>query len=370
MPQNKEIIVLSARYVARLLVSPNLGVDAPARPEELSLRDVYLFAKKHSVAGAVFNIIEDEVAASSDAELIAKFERERELDCAKNLVQTLELERVSAAFAEAGVPFLPMKGFLFKALWGRPEWRNMSDLDIYVSAEGIDRAAEVLCSLGYRLDHDGTVHDAYVKPPYVNIELHRTLEKGDEGDFARWTPKSDNPYWYVMSDEDFLVFAISHMHKHYGSGGYGMRSLFDIYLYLKKKGDALDAEYVSRELSRRGLTEFYNGVILLSEHWFSDDAADGSDIAELEAYIASGGTYGSIDNKVKTSMRGKSRIGYYLSRFFLPYSSMVTIYKWLRPLPFLLPIAWILRIFTALFDGRLRRELRAVESVKREERED
>ncbi len=367
--QNKETLIITARYVAHLLVALNLGEAVPGLPEGISLRDVYLFSKKHSVAGAVLSAIEDAVTSSEDSELIARFSKEREIALAKNLVQTVEFGRITEAFTAAEIRFLPMKGFLFKALWGRPEWRTMADMDIYVSADGASRAAEVLCSLGYKFDHGGSVHDCYVKPPYVNIELHKSLVGKDTGDFSAWGTKKDNPYWYVMSDEDFLVYTLSHMHKHHGSGGFGMRSLFDVYLYLVAKGDVLDSEYIECELDKRGILYFYRDTLALAGLWFGGKTGCTDAILELEAYVASGGTYGNIDNKVATSMRGKTKLGYYMSRFFLPYSSMVEIYKWLRPLPFLLPVAWVMRIFRALFDGRLRRELRAARTASKKDGE-
>ena len=205
-----------------------------------------------------------------------------------------------------------------------------------------------------------------MKPPYVNIELHRSLGSYGGGDFSLWHAKEGEPCHYLMSDEDFLVFTLSHMYKHYKSGGTGMRSFFDLYLFLKKKGDALDARYVEREVAARDMTEFYAIAKRLSELWFEGGTECDGELAELEYYVITGGTFGTVENRVKRALKKKNRFSYALSRIFLPYSQMKFIYGWLKPLPFLLPIAWIARLFAALFDGRMRREVRATNAAARE----
>lgn len=359
----KEQIIAAARHLARVINALNRGAEIPPLPDGITYRDVFIIAKRHSLAGALCYAIED-LVKDSDPELTARLRKERDLECAKNITQTREFSAVTSAFTDAGVRFLPMKGFIFKELWARPEYRTMSDMDIYVGREEIDRATEILCGMGYTLDHGDDVHNSLFKQIYVNIELHKLLEVGVEGDFSSWTPKPDNEYWYVMSDEDLLAFVISHMYKHHVTGGNGMRSVYDVYLFLGAKRGTLDLERVREVLKERDILDFFDKTLALADFWFA--SGEGSEeLFELEYYTVTGGTYGTVENKVELAMKKKSKLSYLLSRIFLPYSSMKKLYKWLVPLPFLLPFAWIARIFKALFDGRLRRELMAVDAAER-----
>lgn len=366
MSDNKEKLLVTARYIASLTRALHYDLDVPSVPEGTDMKSVFVLAKKHSLAGALWYILEDS-GLVTDPELVKRFTRERDLEFAKNLTQTREFSAITKAFTEANIPFLPMKGFIYKSLWKRPEYRVMSDLDIYVSDEGLLRAGEVLTAMGYHLSHDCQVHDSFEKPPYMNVELHRDLEVGSEESFPDWRPRPDNPMWYEMSDEDCLVFQIAHMYKHFTAGGSGMRSFFDLTLYLEAKGGSLDTELVREKLLARGLYDFYKMSCSLSAFWFEGGEYT-EDIAELEYYTVTGGAYGNMENRTQNAIKGKSRISYYLSRAFLPYSKMIYIYKWLRWLPFLLPVAWVMRLVTALFDGRLGRELRAVDAAKEEEK--
>ncbi len=361
-------MVLTAEYIAELLKVLHYGGDAPALPEGVTYRGVFALARNHSLAGAVWPVLEDKEAEMGDPDLTLAWSAERERDFAKNLVQTREFKRITDAFTAAGIPFLPMKGFIFKALWARPEYRTMSDIDMFVSDAGIKRAGEVLTSLGYTLDHEGIVHDSYSKPPYMNIELHRELERDNPAGFADWHAKEDNPLWYEMSDEDFIVFNVMHMYKHYKGGGSGIRSFFDLHLYLKAKESTLDKDSVRSKLEAAGLYEFYLKVLALSELWFGEREAD-DEVRATEYFIVTGGTYGNVENRVEHAMKTEKRSKYFLRRAFPSYRAMCSLYKWLKPLPILLPIAWVIRLVGALFSGRMRRELDAIDKTGKEEKE-
>lgn len=363
MPNEQERIRIAARYVARSLVALADGTDAPPLPEEITYKGVFSLAKRHSLASTLYYLFEDEV--KDDPTLSAKLANERDVDYAKNLVQTREFDSVTRAFSSRGVRFLPMKGFLFKELWARPEHRTMSDMDIFVSPETTPLAEEILVSLGYTRSEEGNTHTSFEKPPYVNIELHKKLDKGSSADFSEWIEREDHPGWYVMPDEDFLVYAIAHMHKHYEAGGSGMRSVFDIFLFLRKNENSLNRELVREKLQALSLCDFYDLLCELISLWFGDGGNKDDVLLDFELYTATGGTYGSVKNRVEYSVKNKkrSKISYFFARLFLPYSKMVYIYKWLKPLPFLLPIAWIMRVFSALLDGRAQKELKALENT-------
>ena len=368
MPDRNQAMVLTAEYIADLIKVLQYGGDVPTLPEGVTYRGVYSLAKRHSLAGALWPLLEDAEETIADPELVSAWAAERERDFAKNLVQTREFKSITTAFTEAGIPFLPMKGFIFKALWVKPEYRTMSDIDIYVSDSGIDRASEVLRSLGYTLEHSNLVHDSYAKPPFMNIELHRALERDHPASFPDWSAREDNPCWYEMSDVDFLVFNVAHMYKHYKGGGSGIRSFFDLHLFLAAKKDVLDPDTARTALEAAGLYEFYLKAVALSEFWFGDREAD-NDIRATEYFIVTGGTYGNVENRVEHALKHESGAKYFFRRTFPSYRSMCTIYGWLKPLPFLLPIAWIVRLVGALFTGRMGRELKAVDKARKETKE-
>ena len=88
----------------------------------------------------------------------------------------------------------------------------------------------------------------------------------------------------------------------------------DTYVYLKKKGDALDWNYIAGELDKLGIADFESQNRSLALHLFSVEKLTEQD-EEMLDYILSSGTYGTVQNcvsnKVKKlggGMPGKSKI--------------------------------------------------------------
>ena len=76
---------------------------------------------------------------------------------ARAALQDHAAEQVLAAFAEAGLPVIVLKGLALRHRVYAPSERKMSDIDLLVRRTDWDRANDLLCSLGYVVspdDHD------------------------------------------------------------------------------------------------------------------------------------------------------------------------------------------------------------------------
>ena len=371
------IYSLALRYIGRVLRTMQYGEPLPNLPTGLDWRGVYHVSKEHSLAGTLWYFISDLVktdCSESDAELIERWERECSIAFAQNFVQTAEFVHLTDALTKAEIKFLPLKGFIFKKLWRKSEYRTMTDMDIYFGNDQMDRVSEKLLALGYRFDHGSMIHDAFVKPPYLKIEAHKLL-RGDSNDgFECWQAKGDNPYWYEMSDVDLMLFNVAHIYKHYINGGCGARSLFDLQLFIEQKPNIVNNPLLLERLSQENMLDFYHDMLHLMHFWYGDgtgkeyasdtdlliDGAPTDKLCEMEYYVATGGAYGLESNKVEYNLVKQGRVRYYLSRMFLPYKSMCETYPWLRRAPILLPAAYVIRWFRSISNGRLKNELRLI----------
>ena len=362
MTDKNKTDLITIRYVARLLLSLQDGVRAPELPEGITWRDVYRVSRQHSVSTAVYEAAEEYITATGDEQLISRFDSARSIDFAKHAVQSIEYEKILSAFSAAGISHLAMKGFTFKALWTRPECRSMADLDFY-TGEYTERAGEVLLSLGYKPEKtDGHVHDSYDKPPYVKVELHRRLYRGSTDSFDSWVADPECPYRYEMKPTDFFLFSLCHMYKHHEDGGFGIRTLFDMYLYKRRYERELSEGKIEDRLAKVGLLGFYENINALMALWFLgiDPSTATPELLNFECYVLFGGSYGNDDNRARRGVEDKGRAKYMLSRLFPSYSDMCLRYKWLSKIPILLPVAYVMRFFSALFGGRVHSEMRSV----------
>ncbi len=360
--------LLVCEYIIKVLRTMAFGEPLADKPDSVKWGEVYAVAKSHSFAGTLFYFLEDVLKSEAEGELLSQWERDRDFEFLKDRKQKEEFSRITELFTKEKLSFLPLKGFMMKALYPKSVYRFMVDMDIYVSVDGIERAKELLVGIGYKEDIGYEVHDSMLKPPFVNIELHKLIfEKTYGTEFGEFVPKKDNPYWYEMTDEDFYVYLIRHAHKHYSNtGGCGIRSVLDLYLYERANPLLVDSEGVIKKLREGGLYDFYLDLKALSLYWFASVKPE-RDISDFEGFILLGGTYGNIKNRVSSEIKGKNKFAYALSKIFVPKSIIYARFKWTKKCPVLLPFGYIARLFTSLFDGRAREYVDAInESGKRE----
>ena len=159
---------------------------------------------------------------------------------------------------------------------------------------------------------------------------------------------------------------MAHTYKHYHVSGCGLRTLIDIYLYLKK--EQLDFNYINKELEKLDLVEFSKEIIDLSFALF-DEKELNEEQNDMLLFIASSGTYGTLEHSVKKGVKEKGKFGYAMKRVFPPYSFYKNTYRWAYKVPILIPIAWLCRFFRILFKNpkKATKELKMISEVKEEE---
>jgi hypothetical protein len=228
-----------------------------------------------------------------------------------------------------------------------------------------DRAEELILSLGYSLSSKLEVHDSFVKPPFLEIELHKIIHK-DMRDYslAAAVRKDESSYAYEMTDEDFVIFLLHHAKKHDTTGGVGIRCVFDFYLVFKKI--SLDAEKFEKRLRKENLFEFYKKLKALINFWFFGAALDEATL-EFEIYTVTGGTFGNAENEYLKAVSEKGK-GHVISRVFPPFSFMKSAFPVLEKCPLLLPLFYVWRIVKSLFNGSLFRNFKALRGAGKKAR--
>ncbi len=341
---------------------------APAMtPEEATA--VTRLALHHSVGNLLYFAVRED--ADFPAPLRAVLERELYRTAHRRVMQERESERLFAALREAGIRFLPMKGAGIRTLYPDPDMRTSTDIDLYYDKSRREEADALMRSLGYEAEGADANHDGYVRGS-VMVEMHRNLLI----DFARVDAyyadvfsrfPTDDGVQYRMSDEDFYIYMTVHTMKHFITAGTGIRSILDVYIYLREKPQ-LDRAYLERELDTLGLLSFHLMLEQLARVWFGGEAMP-ADLQGVSDYVLGSGTYGSGENRAANDMKSTGgRIGYLFSRAFPPYRLMAEKYPAVHRFPPLLPFFWIGRLFRAAFgrDRAMGREMRAVRGVDAE----
>ena len=169
--------------------------------------------------------------------------------------------------------------------------------------------------------------------------------------------------------DDFYIYFTAHSYKHFNNSGCGLRTLMDYYILLKRseENNTLDFKYINKELKKIDLLDFSNRISSLAIKVFEEQELNQEEL-DMLLYIASSGTYGTLENNVSKGVRKKGKFRYFMSRVFPPMSFYKSNYSWAYKTKVLIPVAWLCRFFRILFKNpkRATAELKMISKSKEE----
>ena len=355
--ENEEFSAEDMIYLTACMV--NGKTPDAKRVEGMNTKRLLTVSELHLLTGLVGYALE--AAGVKDAAFIqAKSKAIR-----KEILFDAERKRVLQALDDAGIWYMPLKGSILKEMYPKIGMRQMADNDILYDSSKSKQVRTIMEGLGFetvKYVQNRYSHDHYYKPPVCNFEMHRSL-------FSPRIGRKLNAYYedvrdilikdvgnvcgYHFSDEEFYLYMIAHEFWHFSNSGTGLRSILDVYVYLKNKGKTLDTAYILNKTRELGISDFERANRSLAMHLFGAKTLTKKDEKMLE-YILFSGTYGTNRNLVRNQLIKRGRAGYLLFRTFPPYYSMTNLYPILAIFPILLPACWVLRIITALISKRSR----------------
>ncbi|MBQ7561932.1 MAG: nucleotidyltransferase family protein [Synergistaceae bacterium] len=314
------------------------------------LEDIYKFAEFHKISALICMALES-AGVKNDLFLQSKglsFSRITRLE-----IDALELfDRLE----HAKIWYMPLKGYIIKNYYPAFGMREMSDIDILFDSSQARKVRAIMQDMGFETKNfNSGAHDVYQKKPVSNFELHRDLFGPTAEKFYNYYHeikrklilKAGSNYYYEFSKEDLYIYITAHEYKHYSSGGTGLRSLIDIYLFMKKFAGELDYNYISCELDKLGLTEFEANNKSLAMNLFS-----GGDVniinQEIYNYMITSGAKGLIEHRVSNKLKTRSKLKYLCERIFLSDLELRERFPFFYKHKILLPFLVIYRGFRAL----------------------
>lgn len=274
------------------------------------------------------------------------------------------LKKLEAAFQENGIDYLPLKGTILKPIYPQPATRIMGDADILIREEQYDKIKPVMEQLGFQEGAQAD-HELHWSHPQLHAELHRWMVPQRSLDLYRyfetgWTraiPQSGTRYTFRL--EDHFIYLFVHYAKHYRGGGIGLRQLIDLWIYQRINAQ-MDMDYISNELAKLKLTQFFENTQNMLAAWFDGGVLDEKS-AFMSEFIWNSGSWGTreahqtsegLRKEKAAGSRVKSRTQHILSVIFPPVRTLKTRYPVLEKAPWLLPVMWPVRWVSALLFRR------------------
>ena len=363
----KDYLHLIALYLNKK-EAPDFKID------ENNINFFFNLSKKHSLTALFYKAVKD-TKVDIKEEYLRKLEEYYYANVRKHVLFDKEREELFKYFYLNQIIYLPLKGIVLKDYYFDPYTREFADNDIYF------RGDDKLVSKFF-LDRDYKVesfrksnHDVYMKKPCLNFEMHRALfGESVEKKFVDYFDKpkikgliTNEVCGGYLDANDFYVYFTAHSFKHFSHSGCGLRTLLDYYIYLKRNADnsSLDFKYINKELKKLDLLDFSNSISSLAIKVFDEQELNEEE-KETLLFLASSGTYGTLEQSVSKGIKKKGKFRYFMSRIFPPYSFYKTYYPWAYYSFILIPVAWLVRFFRILFKNpkRATKELKLISKSK------
>lgn len=341
-------------------------------PDDFDWEAFRCFTNEHNISSLIYFAVKDISNVPDD---VARYFEEVYLrSCLKTALIDVEIPALLDEFEKNGVRHMPLKGYIIRNYYPDPVMRSMGDIDILVGSD-LKKAHDVIAAQGFSFHSEGFLHDNYVKQS-IHVELHKSLvdeyfkamyDYYGEG-FEKAAVAGGYKYRYAFSDEDFYIFLLAHMAKHFKISGTGIRSVADVYIF-RRKFLSLDEKYIDAELSKIGLLRFKNKIEEMAFAWFSKPF--NGEFDAVGEYIITSGVFGQTDshelnafilNTFNDSSYGKGKAKYLLSMIFPGREYLGARYPAVKKCPVLIPFFWVVRFFSSLFKSRknIRYRLRGV----------
>jgi hypothetical protein len=345
-------------YTSSLLSSVINGTEPKPLPEGLDLEELYIYQVHQSVANMAYCALSKLDVPAKELQVFAE---EYKMMLLREARFELSGQQVFDALEKTKIPYIPLKGVIIKRLYPQESLRSFTDYDIYIGDKG-KQVKAVMESLGFEEKVTAEYDVAYFKKPSLYFEMHNNLFEEDysfdgyfDKPFEKTYVKSGTEYCHLLKNEDFFIHVFCHLYKHFTFGGCGVRQFMDIYVLMKHW--TIDYTYVTAELEKLGLVDFFNTVKKVNGVIF-DGEKPNKDLLDICEYIFSNGTFGTDKiiavndfNKKKESML-LWKMKHFAKRWVLSYSRMKERYAILEKMPFLLPFCWAHKAFKVLFFKR------------------
>lgn len=361
------------KYTSELVNATFENRKPNSLPKELSMSEIIEVAIRGQMPYLLFNSL---IKVVDDSEYVGVIKNSLIASTMKTFTQVLAAKEITESFEKNGIRHQILKGTIMKNIYPSPEMREMSDIDLVVYDESLDSAAKIMEEMGY--ENHGLVkhHMIFSKGSKLLVEVHWCLFDSNAGkkqhlyfkDNFRAKLRDGAEYTYEFGFEDFYVYMISHMAKHFFETGCGIRNLVDIYIYVNKYGDAMNKEYLDKELKECGIWDFEKNMRNLAFKWLDNEELDSFN-ENLFEYMVESGIYGKRENgiwsqlaKETSSRKSNAKIHFY----FPSINFMKEKYPWLEKTPFLLPVGWVIRGVTGISRKEAREHRENLENSDKE----
>lgn len=358
--------------------------------------DILLLADQHHILPMIYNAVYACPAFFSlNPQRQRYYKYQTIFYVTRQISETADFLALLQKLQEKGLQPIVVKGIVCRNLYPAPDDRMSADEDLFAPDGEFAPLQDSLINLGLTLSGGGNAPENkkeqeisfYKNNSPLYLELHRELfpsESGAYGNLNRYFKNSQNRTEEIrvqgirirtLNKTDHFFYLICHALKHFLHSGFGIRQVCDLLLFAETYGAGLDWDRIRQQCLECHADVFAAALLKIGERYlgFLPEKAGVPedwrnfpiDENDLLADLLDSGVYGGTTRsrlhssritlqaveddaeKQKTSktLDRKSMARSLLHAAFPPYAELKQRYSYLKRAPFLLPVAWLVRLF-------------------------
>lgn len=347
-------------------------------------KELFQLAEMHHVLPLVYEAVAHSRAAEqADSQFMAAFKWKIVQQVSMQALKTESFLCLLECLNQKGLFPITVKGIVCRNLYPKPDYRISGDEDILILQEQYKNYHQAFMDSGLQVVGEETDIEEEFEVTYMAkkgtlyIEAHKALfsPKSDAyGDFNRFFEQSekraaeieiDGRMVRTLGHTDHFFYLICHAFKHFLHSGFGIRQVCDIIMYAEHYGKEIDWQQILKQCQEIHAEYFTVALFKIGNRYLGFDIEKAcisrdwqkmkiDESMMLEELLAAG-VYGYESrsrmhssnitlNAVSEQWHGKKG-NKVVKTIFLPRESLEKKYQYLKKHKWLLPAAWIQRLF-------------------------
>lgn len=332
---------------------------------KLDYEELYKLSYQHQVSALIYNQIYD--FPDFPIDIKNNWKSQAIKINAFQTMKTMKLLEIYKKFIDLHINVIVVKGIICRSLYPQPENRQSNDEDLYIQTKDFTTIKNLLLKENFQIIHESEDVTTFLDyTSGLTIEMHTSLFSKESKAYGQYQTLFDQAFEHTMIhqiqgvnlvslDNDYhLLFLILHFVKHFLHSGVGIRQVLDIIMYIEKYHQNINWNKIFEILKYFQIYELMINVFALAHDYLAFDCPDipiqNSNYQDLLNDIMNAGIFGQSSNErihsstitLNALSDGNTNI---FKSIFPSLKEMKGKYEYLHSYPFLLPIAYISRIY-------------------------
>ncbi|MBV7271521.1 nucleotidyltransferase family protein [Clostridium sp. PL3] len=353
--------------------------------DNINWSTVFEITKEQDIYALLYPIIKDiDDNLKPNNEIMNEWKKTTILASLNQAQNSNKIISVLRALNEAKIRVIGLKGLVLRELYPVKELRTMSDTDILIHVEDLDKVEEILLNLGYFEDHRDLKHILFLHKQFFPIELHwlaidmNYFKNADYLEKDIWENNEKinigGATILIPSLENQILYLCLHMAVHFANTGFGLRQLCDLVILVETEVHKVNWNSFYEKVVRCKIKNFVFAIFEVCRRLFhmvipnilyNKDLENNEYIDMIIDSVLAEGVYGGIYGKVRLGPADDNLLFYYesnrqyysltgklkyLIEFFFPMPHKLSRrYSYARDYPICIPLAWLHRLIYGIF---------------------